>query len=389
MSASNDIRSLFKQFGGQPEQYQEFARDDSGRGSSVRWPLLSASGAQAPAVSAVNASASVPSAAHDVAEVPVAATPAMSKPLPQPEPEASDWSPAGLRNLLAKLAEEPAAAPVSAPVAVQARPDLAHLRIIAVVSSKGGVGKTTMAANLASALRRSGRQVVAVDLDPQNALHHHFQSADAQADVMEDAGIVHAGQPWQAMGRVSEDGVRVVAHGMIDELQRPDFEHALQHDPLWLARHLAEMEIAEGAIVVIDTPPGPSVYLRQALSVANLAMVVSLADPASYTSLPQIDKLIAAYTQGRDDFAGASYVINQVDYSRQLNKDITQILRGLLGKRLVGIVHRDQSISEALAYNRNVLGYDPNGRGCHDVLDCAQALIGRLAVATAATAAAQ
>ncbi|MFI8560087.1 cellulose biosynthesis protein BcsQ [Pseudomonas putida] len=328
----------------------------------------------------MSASSAAPVVTPAQAEVPAG----VPQTLANVAPEASDWSPAGLRNLLAKLAEAPTPTPVSAPLIDQARPDLAHLRVIAVVSSKGGAGKTTMAANLASALRRSGRQVVAVDLDPQNALHHHFTPADAQANVLEDAGVVQAGQPWQSMGRVSEEGVLVVAHGLIDEQQRPAFEHSLQHDPLWLARHLAEMEIANGAIVVIDTPPGPSVYLRQALSVANLAMVVSLADPASYTSLPQIDKLITAYTQGRDDFTGAAYVINQVDYSRQLNKDITQILRGLLGKRLIGIVHRDQSISEALAYNRNVLGYDPNGRGCHDILDCAQALIGRLAVATAA-----
>lgn len=378
MSASNDIRSLFKQFGGQPEQYQEFTRDDTGRGASGRWPLLS--GSPAPVVSPVSASSAAPVVTPAQAEV----SAGVPQTLANVAPEASDWSPAGLRNLLAKLAEAPTPTPVSAPLIDQARPDLAHLRVIAVVSSKGGAGKTTMAANLASALRRSGRQVVAVDLDPQNALHHHFTPADAQANVLEDAGVVQAGQPWQSMGRVSEEGVLVVAHGLIDEQQRPAFEHSLQHDPLWLARHLAEMEIANGAIVVIDTPPGPSVYLRQALSVANLAMVVSLADPASYTSLPQIDKLITAYTQGRDDFTGAAYVINQVDYSRQLNKDITQILRGLLGKRLIGIVHRDQSISEALAYNRNVLGYDPNGRGCHDILDCAQALIGRLAVATAA-----
>lgn len=383
MSASNDIRSLFKQFGGQPDQYQEFTRDDNGRGSSGRWPLLSGapatSPAPAPAVTALNPRVAEPD--------PVLHSTVLPEVRPEPEvrhdPEATDWSAAGLRNLLAKLAENASPEPVKAPVVSCERPDLEHIRVITVISSKGGVGKTTLAANLASALRRAGRQVVAVDLDPQNGLHHHFQPAEAPTSVLEDAGIVQAGQPWQELGKLSSDGVFVLPHGMIDEDQRPAFEQSLQRDPMWLARHLADMQIADGAIVVVDTPPGPSVYLRQALSVANIALVVSLADPASYTSLPQVDRLIAAYTQGREDFAGASYVINQVDGSRQLNKDITQILRGLLGKKMIGIVHRDQSISEALAYNRNVLGYDPNGRGCHDILDCAQALIGRLAVATA------
>ncbi|QXH46580.1 cellulose synthase operon protein YhjQ [Pseudomonas xanthosomatis] len=370
MSASNDIRSLFKQFGGEPELYQEFTRDEHGRGGSPRWPLLP--GSPVPELAPLSALAPEPSPApFGGAE----------QQAPAAQAEAHDWSAAGLRNLLAKMAENPTPASVGTPRVAQLRPALEHIRVISVISAKGGVGKTTLAASLASALRRAGRQVVAIDLDPQNALHHHFQAAEASGSVMEDAGVVQAGQPWQELGKLSDDGVFVVAHGMIDENHRQEFEQGLHHDPLWLARHLADMQLAEGTIVVVDTPPGPSVYLRQALSVANLAVVVSLADPASYTSLPQVDKLIAAYTQERTDFAGAAYVINQVDHSRQMNKNITQILRGLLGKQMIGLVHRDQSISDALAYNRNVLGYDPHGRGCHDILDCAQALIGRLAIA--------
>jgi ATPases involved in chromosome partitioning len=42
------------------------------------------------------------------------------------------------------------------------------MKVIAVVSAKGGVGKTTLAANLASVLATSGRRVIALDLDPQN-----------------------------------------------------------------------------------------------------------------------------------------------------------------------------------------------------------------------------
>ena len=46
--------------------------------------------------------------------------------------------------------------------------------VVAIVSAKGGVGKSTIAANLAVALNRHARTVLAVDLDPQNALHLHL-----------------------------------------------------------------------------------------------------------------------------------------------------------------------------------------------------------------------
>ncbi|MCJ8169333.1 cellulose biosynthesis protein BcsQ [Pseudomonas sp. A3.4] len=233
-----------------------------------------------------------------------------------------------------------------------------------------------MAANIAAALHKVGRPVLAIDLDPQNALHHHFQP---EGEVSEEQGVVRFEQDWREQAVPTKDGVFVLPYGLGDEAQRRIFEAQLADDPLWLAYRLSDLELSEGAVVVIDTPPGPSVYLQQALAVANVALVVSLADAASYTALPMIDRLIASYTDERDDFAGTAYVVNQIDPSRQLNKDITHVMHGLLGDRLIGRITRDQSISEALAYNRNVMDYDPHGRGCRDILDCTMALVGYFA----------
>ncbi|MGL4318323.1 MAG: cellulose biosynthesis protein BcsQ, partial [Pseudomonas sp.] len=238
----------------------------------------------------------------------------------------------------------------------------------------------TLAANLAAALHKLGRAVLAVDLDPQNALHHHFSPLEGQERPAPVAGIARLDSDWRELGLASSSGTYVLPYGQVDETQRRAFEAQLESDPQWLAYQLSDLQLADGAVVIIDTPPGPSLYLQQALAVANVALVVSLSDAASYTALPLIDGLIKTYAAGRAGFLGAAYLINQVDSSRQLSKDITQIMQAQLGKQVLGVVHRDQSVSEALAYNRNVLDYDPHGRGCHDILNCAQAILGRLAV---------
>lgn len=374
MSASSDISSLFKLFGGRADQYQEISKESSDTASQRRWPVLSGGEPAAAAPVVAQAQPTVEPVAEPVQAPVQAAAPVEA----QAEPEAvSAWSAAGLRSLLAKLGQE-ARTQVEEPAKpVVTTPKLDHIRILAVVSAKGGVGKSTLAANLAAALQRAGRPVLALDLDPQNALHHHFLSADEQ-QALGQRGIAHFDHDWREQGMSSAEGVFVLPHGLVEESQRRDFEAQLHNDPQWLARRLSDLQLAEGALVIIDTPPGPSIYLQQALSVANLALVVSLADAASYTALPMIDGLIKTHTAGRKSFVGTSYLINQVDNSRQLSRDITQIMQGLLGQQVVGTVHRDQSITEALAYNRNVLDYDPQGRGCHDILHCAQALVERL-----------
>jgi cellulose synthase operon protein YhjQ len=373
MSASSDISRLFKQFGGRADEYQEISLHDERQAGVERWPVVA--GGEAPAV--------MPEPASAAAQAPVVQqAAAIQEQTAATQEQASAWSSAGLQSLLAKLADEvqaPAQPEPVSPAVVAARPDLSHIRVIAVVSAKGGVGKSTLAANLAAALQKTGRAVLGIDLDPQNALHHHFQPADESGATDPVAGLCQPGRAWQELCVATRDGLFVLPHGLTDEPSRRAFERQLENEPHWLAQHLAELQLAEGSLVLIDTPPGSSLYLQQALSVANLALVVSLADAASYTTLPMIDGLIASHTEGRDDFAGTAYLVNQVDNSRQLNKDISQIMQRLLGKRLLGLVHRDQSIGEALAYNRSVLEYDPHGRGCHDILECAQGLLLRLA----------
>src|SRR5690606_21032701 len=111
------------------------------------------------------------------------------------------------------------------------------------------------------------------------------------------------------------------------------FEQLLDSEPHWVAESLARLHLPHDAIVLLDTPPGPSVYLRQALAAANLVLVAVLADAASYATVPMMENLISTYCDGRPGFIDHAYVINQANQARQLSRDVTQVMRLHFGER--------------------------------------------------------
>jgi len=251
------------------------------------------------------------------------------------------------------------------------------MKVIAIVSAKGGVGKTTLTANLATALQTQGvGTLLVVDMDPQNALGLHFG-----ADPRSLAGVSRAsleGEHWGAVCVRSLSGVNVLPFGIVNESDRVAFERHLDAHPHWLVEQLQRLELPPDAVVLIDTPPGPSVYMQQALSAAQAVVIVSLPDAASYAALALMQRLVNTYCTPRQDFDDALYVVNQVDSARQLAKDITRVMQDNLGERLVGVIHEDQAVREALAYDQSVLQYDAHGQAADDLRKCARVLAERL-----------
>ncbi|MGF6573045.1 cellulose synthase operon protein YhjQ [Paraburkholderia sp. GAS333] len=243
------------------------------------------------------------------------------------------------------------------------------MKVIAVVSAKGGVGKTTLAANLASVLAASGRRVIALDLDPQNALRLHFGVPLDSIDGLSRATLT--GDPWQTVMFDGIDGVTVLPYGAVLEDDRRRFEAYIDHDPRWLAQSLQNLRLDPSDIVIIDTPPGSSTYVRTALCAATFALNVVLADAASYAAIPQMERLIATYAAPRPEFGGEGYVVNQIDQSRQLTKDVLKVLRQMLGNRVFsGVIHQDEGVSEALACDTTLIHYDPLSQAAADLRSC-------------------
>ena len=225
--------------------------------------------------------------------------------------------------------------------------DVAALRpkIVALVSMNGGVGRSTLATALSSGLQRHGESVVALDLDPQNALHHHFGVSAALPGIGRTS--LEHGQ-WRLLQQLGFAGCQVITFGDIDIEQQENLERWLKHEPTWLAQRLASLGLSERQTVMIDTPAGNNVYFHQALSVADVVLVVVQADAACLGTLDHLDVLLAPHLEGEYP-PSVQVVVNQVDESNPFSLDMVEAFKQRLGKTPLE-VHRDMAINEALAF---------------------------------------
>jgi cellulose synthase operon protein YhjQ len=252
------------------------------------------------------------------------------------------------------------------------------MSVIGVVSMKGGVGKTSVTVNLASAMAtKLGRgRVSVVDLDPQNALHLHFGVDNPQREGVCEQSL--RGGDWGDVAFSSEFNVVCLPYGTPSELDRKAFEALLDKDPDWVGAQIKQTGLGNDAVVLIDTPPGASVYLKQVFACADVILVVLLADAGSYATIPAmeawLEDMLALYPQLHN-----VYVLNQIDRSEPLNRDVADKLHLEIGSRMAPIgIHSDEAVSEALAFLKPVLAYDPHGQASHDHARLASWLIDAL-----------
>ena len=343
MHRTDDISNLFSRFGATSDSYHEFE-------SEFDYP---AAPADKLAVPAVEVAVQPPVA-------PLMATADVATPL---------------RNLLAEvaLARQAEVQHLGAPV--RAHPPACKAHIVALVSAKGGVGKTTLGASLASSLRLDGGRTVAIDLDPQNALQFHL---GIESGVTGLGSANPEGATWCDRLQPGFAGAQLLPHGVLSDDERRALEREMEQDRHWLARQLDRLALGANDVVILDTPTGRSAYLQQALDVADQVIVVTAADAASFIALEQTERMLGV-AHGR-----CAFVVNQFDASREFSRDMLEVFKRRLGGQLLAVIALDNNLGEALAYGRNPLAGGQPSAGCQHLLLLAEQLKARLRSAPAA-----
>jgi cellulose synthase operon protein YhjQ len=224
--------------------------------------------------------------------------------------------------------------------------------LICFASPKGGVGKTTLCANIATLLQRHGQRVLAIDFDPQNALRLHLGvPLDYEPGFV--SGLAQ-GIGWREAMVETAGGILLLPYGTTDMRAALSLAQTLEQSPALLAAPLQEMLADPTLVVLADLPPGPSPALHILAGMAQAVLVVLLADAASAALLP---RLAAGEYFGRGTLAAlrnarVQVVLNQVEADDPLSAAVLDCADRALGIRLIGAVARDRRVPRALAERR-------------------------------------
>lgn len=158
-------------------------------------------------------------------------------------------------------------------------------RRVVIASPKGGVGKTTVALNLAAAMADRGRRTLLVDLDPQGGIGHAMARGETAFTGLVEL-LMGEATGDDAVLRTQLDRLCILPRGRLDPIDAPELEDALR-DPRALRFALERLE-KEHDLVLLDTPAGLGGITRAALQVAESVLVPLQTEPLALRTLPQI-----------------------------------------------------------------------------------------------------
>jgi chromosome partitioning protein len=242
---------------------------------------------------------------------------------------------------------------------------------IAVLSQKGGTGKTTTVRTLADAFRRSGLRTLAVDLDPQGNLSDYF---DIPPDAEPTISDVLAGRA-QTPEAIHEDLIPA-------NLTLAEAELMLggkMGRELTLRRALAKAP-QEYDLILIDCPPSLGLLTVNALVAARHLLVPLQCEFFALEGLSQllqtVERIRVAFNP---DLSILGVALTMFDKRNNLSAAVAEDVRACLGATVFDtIVPRNVRLSEAPSHGLPALIYDLKCPGSEAYIRLARELIGRL-----------
>ena len=236
-------------------------------------------------------------------------------------------------------------------------------RIIAIANQKGGVGKTTTAINLASALAEAGRRVLLLDLDPQgNASTGLGFSPPDRALTSYD---LLRGETELDAAMVATIVLRLFLVPASPDLAGIELEMGQEPRRESLLARMLRGQVGGFDEVLIDCPPSLNLLTINALVAADSVLVPLQCEFYALEGLAQLMRTIERVQQGMNPrLALEGVLLTMYDQRNNLSDQVAADVRRHFADRVyTTMIPRNVRISEAPSHGMPVLMYDPRCAG--------------------------
>ncbi len=246
------------------------------------------------------------------------------------------------------------------------------MKIIAVINQKGGVGKTTITANLGHALALSGQRVLAVDLDPQGHLATalgQFRAPRQGADA-----VLLNEAPMAPLILHQRDGLHLLPAGQAlveaEQLREGGAERAR------LLKEALSRESLEYDIILLDCPPVFGILMANVLMVADQVLIPLNGDILSFNGLLKLLSTLDRMTPFRPQPLDTWVVLSRFQMRRRVSKEIVGKLQQQLPGQVLATPIRDAvALTECPSLGRTVFEYRPDSGAASDFIQLAEDLM--------------
>jgi chromosome partitioning protein len=254
-------------------------------------------------------------------------------------------------------------------------------RVLSIANQKGGVGKTTTAINLGTALAAIGEKVLIVDLDPQGNASTGLgidrrNRRCSTYDVLIGEAPMRDAILATAVPRLS------IAASTLD-LSGLELEIGSARDRAFRLRNaLAQVNTGSDndyTYVLVDCPPSLNLLTVNAMAAANAILVPLQCEFFALEGLSQLIKTVEQVKETLNpDLTIHGIVLTMHDARNNLSNQVVADVREFMGRKVYDtVIPRNVRVSEAPSYGKPVLVYDLKCVGSEAYLRLATEVIQR------------